>query len=62
MKTAPLFKDIYTFNILILNTTKSFPKDYKFSIGERIKNYSMDALEMVHELVNVILPKSWTIG
>ena len=52
MKTPPLFKDIYQFNVLMLNTTKVFPKDYKFSLGERIKNYSMDALEMVHELVN----------
>lgn len=52
MKTPPLFKDIYQFNVLMLNTTKAIPKDYKFSLGERIKNYSMDALEMIHELVN----------
>jgi hypothetical protein len=37
MKTPRQFNDIYQFNVLMLHTTKSFPKDYKFSLGERIK-------------------------
>ena len=48
MKTPPLFKDIYQFNVLMLNTTKSFPKDFKFSLGNRIKEHSLDVLEIIN--------------
>ncbi len=52
MKTPPLFKDIYQFNVLMLNTTKAFPKDFKFSLGDRIKNLTMDALELINDGVS----------
>lgn len=52
MKTPPLFKDIYQFNVLMLNTTKSFPKDFKFSLGNRIKNLTLDALELINNGVS----------
>ena len=52
MKTPPLFKDIYQFNVLMLNTTKSFPKDFKFSLGDRIKNLTLDTLELINDGVS----------
>ena len=51
MKTPPLFKDIYQFNVLMLNTTKSFPKDFKFSLGNRIKEHSLDVLEIINQSI-----------
>jgi hypothetical protein len=52
MKTPPLFKDIYAFNVLILNTTKGFPRDYKFSLGEELAKRNLSVLSSIQILIS----------
>jgi hypothetical protein len=52
MKTPPLFKDIYTFNALILNTTKGFPRDYKFSLGDELIKRNLSVLSSIQLLIS----------
>jgi hypothetical protein len=52
MKTPPLFKDIYAFNVLILNTTKGFPRDYKFSLGDELIKRNLSVLSSIQLLIS----------
>jgi len=52
MKTPPIFKDIYSFNVLILNTTKGFPRDYKFSLGEELVKRNLSVLSTIQLLIS----------
>lgn len=44
MNTPPLFKDIYALNVNLLQAVVRFPKDFKYSLGERIKNSALELL------------------
>jgi hypothetical protein len=52
MKTPPIFKDIYAFNVLLLNTTKGFPRDYKFSLGEELVKRNLSILSSIQLLIS----------
>ena len=44
MNPPPLFKDIYSLNVNLLQAVVRFPKDFKYSLGERIKNTGLELL------------------
>jgi hypothetical protein len=52
MKNPPLFKDIYAFNVLILNTTKGFPRDYKFSLGDELVKRNLSVLSCIQLIIS----------
>jgi hypothetical protein len=52
-KDLPIYKASYDLLIEIFKFTKEFKKEYKYTIGESIKNegMSMMTLEVVHNFV-----------
>lgn len=46
----PVYKDVYQFILKIYDFTKSFPREYKYSLGQEIKR---DALQLVRGIYRV---------
>lgn len=40
----PLYKTTYTLLFELMNVTKNFPKDFKYSLGEKIQNQTIEIL------------------
>lgn len=50
IKTPQVFKDIYDLNLTILQVTKSFPREYKYSLGEELRKSAIHILEKINPL------------
>jgi len=46
----PVFKTAYDLMIEIYVRTKDFPKEYKYTIWEKLKNYSLDVVTYIFEI------------
>ena len=44
---TPIFQSVYILTIEIYKTTKNFTKEYKYTLGERLKNIAHDMLDLV---------------
>jgi hypothetical protein len=44
---TPIFQSTYILTIEIYKITKNFGKEYKYTLGERLKNISHDLLELI---------------
>ena len=46
----PIFKDSYDFMIDLYKYISNFPKEYKYSLWEKLKNYSLDIVIWIYEI------------
>jgi hypothetical protein len=42
-----IFQDVYDLNLEIHRRTEKFPRAHRFSMGERLKNITLDILTLV---------------
>ena len=43
----PVFQKAYDLNLEIFRTTHSFPREYKYSLGQKIKEISSELLDLI---------------
>lgn len=43
----PIYRAFYEIVVLSVNFTKNYPRDYKFSLGEKINNTSFNCVEKI---------------
>lgn len=48
-----IFQSVYVLTLEIYKTTKNFSKEYKYTIGERLKNLAHDLLDLVIKTNNM---------
>lgn len=46
----PLFKSSYDFMIELYKCISNFPKEYKYTIGEKLKLYSLELVTNIYEI------------
>jgi hypothetical protein len=44
-----IYKTTYDFMISLMNVTKDFPRDFKFSIGEKIQNHLLELIVYIYK-------------
>lgn len=47
---TPIFQSVYILTIEIYKVTKNFKKEFKYTLGERLKNITHDMLELVMKI------------
>jgi len=57
----PVFKASYDLMIEVFNMCGSLPKDYKYTVGERLKNTLMDLMMAIYE-ANISSDKAEILG
>lgn len=45
----PIYKTAYDLLVELMNTTKDFPRDFKFSLGEKIQNHVIELLVLIYK-------------
>ena len=46
----PIFKQSYDLMINLYDKLKNFPKEHKYSLWEKLKNYSLDLVTNIYEI------------
>ncbi len=46
----PIFKSSYDFMIELYKVISNFPKEYKYTIGEKLKLYSLELVTNIYEI------------
>ncbi len=46
--TLPIYKDCYDFLLRIMQVISHYPKEYKFTLGERIQNAAIDMVISIY--------------
>ncbi len=54
--TLPIYKATYDFLLRVMHAISHFPREYKYSLGERIQNESIELVIMIYK-VNVTKSK-----
>jgi hypothetical protein len=49
----PVFKACYDLILIIFNTVSSFTKEYKYTIGEKLKNETLEVMILVYRANSV---------
>lgn len=49
-KHLPIYKTTYTLLELIVKKTKEFPKDFKYSLGEKLFNECIDLVIYIYKM------------
>jgi CRISPR/Cas system-associated endonuclease Cas3-HD len=50
----PVFKACYDLILIIFNTVSSFTKEYKYTIGEKLKNETLEVMILVYRANSVV--------
>lgn len=45
----PIYKTTYDLLVDLMNTTKDFPRDFKYSLGEKIQNHVVELLVLIYK-------------
>lgn len=45
----PIYKTTYDLLVDLMNVTKDFPRDFKFSLGEKIQNHVIELLVLIYK-------------
>ncbi|MDR1327250.1 MAG: four helix bundle protein [Heliobacteriaceae bacterium] len=45
----PIYKTTYDLLVDLMNTTKDFPRDFKYSLGEKIQNHVLKLLGLIYK-------------
>lgn len=45
----PIYKTTYDLLVDLMNTTKDFPRDFKYSLGEKIQNHIIELLVLIYK-------------
>lgn len=45
-----IYKSIYDFMVELYKYIKDFPKEYKYSLGEKLKSYSLELLISIYKI------------
>ncbi|MGE4444127.1 MAG: four helix bundle protein [Candidatus Altimarinota bacterium] len=48
-ENLPVYKTSYDLIILVFQTIKLFPKEYKYSLGDKIKNETIDLISNIYK-------------
>ena len=49
----PIYKTTYDLLIELMTVTKDYPREYKFSLGEKIQNHVIDLLVLIYKANSV---------
>lgn len=47
--SLPVYKDSYALTLELFAFTRTFPREYKYTLGERIKNQSLDLITRIYD-------------
>ena len=48
--TLPIYKATYDFLIRIMHAVSHFPREYKYTIGQKIQNEAMDLIILIYKI------------
>ena len=48
--TLPIFKDSYDFLLRLMRAVSHFPREYKYTLGEKIQNESVNLIILIYKI------------
>ena len=51
--TLPIYKATYDFLLRVMHAVSHFPREYKFTLGEKIQNNAMDLIILIYKINSV---------